>query len=270
MFERIINSFTELGYQFLDVIPKLVGAIVILVIGYWLSKLIASLINKGLKAIQIDRLGDKINEIEIVDKSNFNFVLSDVISKGVYYILFLLFAVVAADVLDFEAVSNVIVDIFDFVPKLIAACIVLAIGLVIADFLKNIVNTTTKSLGIPSASLIGSFVFYFILLMTIVTALSQIGIDTDFISNNLTVILGGAVFAFGLGYGIASKDTMANFLTSFYSKDKFKIGDKIKVNNASGEIIEMDSSTVTLRSENSNKIIIPLHKLSAETVEIIS
>jgi len=269
MLDRIIKSFTELGYQFLDVIPKLVGAIVILVVGNWIAKLIASLIKKMLVALKVDTLGDKINEIDVIEKSSFNFVLSEIISKCVYYILFLLFAMVSAEVLEFKAVSDLFNDIFNFIPKLIAAGIVLTIGLVIADLLKNIVNTTTKSLGIPSAKIIGSFVFYFIVLMTVVTALTQIGIDTDFISNNLTVILGGAVFAFGLGYGIASKDTMSNFLASFYSKDKFKLGNKIKIEDVSGEIIEMDNSTMTILGNDNQKIIIPLRKLTTETVEII-
>jgi len=269
MLDRIINSFRDLGYQFLDVIPNLVAAIAILIVGNLLAKLISNLIRKALVTLKIDSLGDKVNEIEFIEKSSFNFVLSTIISKALYYILFLLFAMVAAEVLQFQAVTDLFNDIFNFIPKVIAASIVLAIGLVIADLLKTIVNTTTKSLGIPSATMIGTFVFYFILLMTIVTALTQIGIDTDFISSNLTVILAGAVFAFALGYGIASKDTMANFLASFYSKDKFKLGDKIKIEDVSGEIIELDNSTMTLLGNNSQKIIIPLRKLTTEKVEVI-
>ncbi len=269
MLDRIISSFTQLGYQFLDVIPNLIAAIVIIIVGNLVAKFISKGIGRMLRSLKIDSLGDKINDIDVVQKSNFNFVLSQIISKIFYYVLFLMFAMVAAEVLEFKAVSDLFNDIFDFIPKVIAACIVLAIGLVIADLLKTLVNTTTKSLGIPSASLIGSFVFYFILLMTVVTALTQIGIDTDFISNNLTVLLGGAVFAFGLGYGLASKDTMANFLASFYSKDKFKLGNKIKIENVSGEIVEMDNSTMTILGVDNQKIIIPLSKLTTEKVEII-
>ena len=269
MLDRILTSFKQLGFQFLDVIPNLVAAIVIIIVGNLIAKFISSIVRKMLVTIKIDSLGDKINDIDIIHKSSFNFVLSQIISKILYYVLFLMFAMVAADVLEFQAVSDLFRDIFDFVPKLIAACIVLAIGLVIADLLKTVVNTTTKSLGVPSASLIGSFVFYFIVLMTVVTALTQIGIDTDFISNNLTVLLAGAVFAFGLGYGIASKDTMANFLASFYSKDKFKLGNKIKIEDVSGEIIEMDNSTMTILGNDNQKIIIPLRKLTTEKVEIL-
>ena len=269
MLERVTRSFIDLGYQFLDVIPKLAGAIIILIIGWIISKFIGGLVRKLMKALRIDRLGDKLNEIDLVYKSSFNVVISDIIGKIVYYFLFLLFAMVAADLLEFEAITTLIYSIFDFIPRLIAACIVLGFGLVIADLLKKVVNTTTRSLGIPSAKLIGSFIFYFILLMTIVTALSQLGIDTDFISTNLSVILAGAVFAFGIGYGIASKDTMANFLASFYSKDRFKIGDKIKIEDAQGEIIEMDNSTITLQGNSNQKIIIPLKKLTTEKVEIL-
>jgi len=92
-------------------------------------------------------------------------------------------------------------------------------------------------------------------------------IETNVIESNLSVILAGGVFAFALGYGIASKDMMANFLASFYTKDKFKIGDRITVEGMSGEIIDVDNNSILLQSDR-KKVVIPLKKLSSENVEI--
>ena len=103
--------------------------------------------------------------------------------------------------------------------------------------------------------------------MTVVTSLTQIGIDTDFISNNLSIIIAGCVFAFALGYGLASKDMMSNFLASFYSKEKIKIGDLVSIDNVKGEVIKIDGSSLTLLTANS-KVIIPLSKLTSETLEV--
>ena len=141
--------------------------------------------------------------------------------------------------------------------------------MLIADFLQKIVLTTTKSIGIPSAKLVSSFVFYFIFIMAIITAVSQLGIGTEFIATNLSIIIGGGVMAFALGYGIASKSTMSNFLASFYSRERFKIGDRIKLEETEGEIVGMDSSSLTLSSAR-GKVIIPLSKLIAEKVEILN
>ena len=97
--------------------------------------------------------------------------------------------------------------------------------------------------------------------------MAQAGINTDLINNNLTMILGGGVLAFALGYGFAAKDMMANFLASFYTKEKFVIGDFITIEDVSGSIIDMDNSSLTLQAD-SKKVVIPLSKMSAEKVVI--
>ena len=117
-------------------------------------------------------------------------------------------------------------DIINFIPRLLVAGIVLMIGVFIADFIKDIITTVCQSLGIPSAKMIGGFVFWFIFLTALVSAMGQAGIETDFIMSNLSLLLAGGVFAFALGYGIASRDMMANFLASFYTKEKVNILDK--------------------------------------------
>jgi small-conductance mechanosensitive channel len=155
-----------------------------------------------------------------------------------------------------------------YVPLLISAAIVMAIGLFIADALRKMTLTTCQSLGIPSAKTIASFVFYFIVISVLMSALTQAKINTDFIKQNLSIVLGGLVAAFAIGYGLASRNMMANFLASLYSKDRFKIGDTISINGTTGTIENMDSTTLTLTTPDKKRVIVPLSKLTTETVEI--
>ena len=267
MISRILTLLTDLLESFLSVIPNVLGAILVFIIGWIVAKIFGGITGRILRSIGIDGLAAKLNEIEIVQQSNIKIIPSRLFSKIVYYILLLIFSIVAAEILQIEPVSQLILDILNYIPQLISAALVLVIGVLVADVIKNIVLTTTQSLGIPSAKIIGAFVFYFVLLMSIVTALTQIGIDTKFISTNLSVIIGGAVAAFALGYGLASKDTMSNFLASFYSKDRFVIGDVISVDGTKGEIIYMDNNSLTLQTEDS-QVIIPLSMLSKGKIEI--
>ncbi len=267
MLERILTLLKDLFEQFASVVPNVLGAIIVFFIGWMIAKFIARIIKKAMSAIGIDNLAAQLNDIEIVQKTNVKVVPSTLLSKLAYYFLLLIFSIVSAEILQVAPVSQLVLDILNYLPLVISAALVLMIGIVVAEALKNIVLTTTQSLGIPSAKIIGSFVFYFILLISLVTALSQIGIDTNFLSTNLSVIIAGAVLAFAIGYGLASKDTMANYLASFYSKDRFIIGDVIKVNGVRGEIIHMDNNSLTLQSEES-KVIIPLSILSKGQVEV--
>lgn len=268
LIERIIELLKQLLYDFFKILPSILGAIIVFIIGYIIAKLVAYVIKKVLKSIQIDKFAERLNEIDFISKSNFNIVPSLILSKIAYYVILLVFGIVSTEILNFDAVSELVSNLVSYIPHVIAAIIVLFIGLLIADLLKGIVVTAAKSMGIPSASIIGGAVFYFVFLMTLITAIKQIGIEADFIETNLSYIIGGGVMAFAIGYGLASKDMMSNFLASFYSKDKFHTGDTIAINGFKGIIEEMGSSSITLRSKENHKIIIPLSKLTAENVEV--
>ena len=132
--------------------------------------------------------------------------------------------------------------------------------------IRKVVKTTCDSLGIPSSKLIASLVFYFIFINIVISALSQAQINVEFLSQNISLVIGGAVLAFGLAYGLASKDIFANYLASFYSKNLFELGDHIRIEDVEGEIVELDRTTITILS-GEKKIIIPFSKAIKERIE---
>ncbi|NJN34318.1 MAG: mechanosensitive ion channel [Saprospiraceae bacterium] len=166
------------------------------------------------------------------------------------------------------AVSQLIMDLLDYIPRIIVAMIVLSVGLLIANILKKAVYTACKSVGIPSPNLIANFLFYFIFLTALISALSQAQVDTDFVKSNINIILGGGVAAFALGYGLASKEMMTNFLASFYSRRHFSVGDTVKIGDTIGKIVFEDNTCLKIQA-GERLIVIPLSKLMTQEVEIL-
>jgi small-conductance mechanosensitive channel len=265
----VTKALQELLNEFFKAIPNFVAAVTVAIIGYIISKIVAKLIKTFLTKIKIDKLGEKLNEIELISKANIEIKLSEVFSKIVYYFLLLFFMVASAELLGMPAVSQLVMDIFQFIPNLIVAVLVLIIGILVAEMMKGIVHTALKSLGIGSAKIIANILFYFLFINIVILALTQAKINTNFLAQNLSIIIGGAVLAFAIGYGSASKDVVANFLASFYSKDKFKIGDTVTIDDETGEIITIDKASITLLAKD-KKVIIPLSKITSEKIIIHS
>ncbi len=259
----------ELLLNFAAIIDNIVGALAVLLIGWLVASLVAKVTKRLLKGIGIDRLAARLNEIEVIHKSNLKIVPSVLLSKILYYLLFFVFIIAATDVLGMEAVTLLMGNLLNYIPKLLSALVVFVVGVLVADFLKKIVLTTCQSLGIPAASTIANVVFYFLFLNVIMITLSQAGIDTDFIQDNISIILAGVVLAFAIGYGFASRQIVANFLSSFYNKEKLKVGDVIGIEGVKGTVIEIGNNSFTLQSED-RKIIVPLAKLSSENMEVFS
>lgn len=248
-------------------LPNFLGALLVLLVGWMAARTLRRLFRRLLAATGIDKLAENLNAIDLVQRANIQLFPSKLLSSILYYLLMLIVAMAATELLGMPQVSQLMTDIINYVPNLITALIVLVLGLLFSDFIKNLVLTACRSLGIPSANLIANVVFYFLFIAVAMSALGQAKINTEFIQSNLTVLLGGAVLAFSFGYGFASKDMMANFIASFYSKSKVQVGDRIRIEEVEGEVISVGNTSITIKATD-RQIIIPLSKLTSENVEI--
>ncbi len=248
-------------------LARLLGALLVILFG----RLIASGMGKGLtklfKKIGVDKLADRLGQIDLFRKSPIKVTPSDVIGKAIYYIIFFIFIWIATDMLRIAALSDMISKVFDYLPVLTSALIVFIAGVFLADFLKKIVLTATKSLNIPAANLIANLVFYFLFINVAMITLAQAGIQTESIEDNISIILAGVVAAFAIGYGYASRPVLSNMLAAYYNRNRINLGDQITIGGIEGKVVKMDNTTFTL--ETSDKLVVfPLNKLITERYEL--
>ncbi|WP_373551797.1 mechanosensitive ion channel domain-containing protein [Haliscomenobacter sp.] len=270
-FNNLYNKYQPMFDQFfmglIAFVPKFVGALLLLFLGWFLGRMIARFFQKLLERIGADKLGDRLNQIDFIARSPVKLKPSTMVGKFLYYVIFIFFFMAATDTLGITAVSEMISKIFEYLPRILSALVVFVIGILFADMLKKLVHTACISLNIPAGGLIANFVFYFVFINVAMITLSQAGIDTNFIQDNLSIILAGIVGAFAVGYGYASRPLVGNLLASYYNKSKVKVGDLISIDGVKGKIVAMDNSTMTLDADD-RKIIVPLNKLSSEKYEI--
>ncbi len=263
------NIFNILITQFQDFVPRLLWCLIILTIGYLIARAVKIVIKQVLSKIGFDRIGDKLNEIGIIKQLKTEISLSDIVAKIFYYYLLLIFLTLAAEKLGVDTITNMVRSLVTFIPKLIAGAVMLQIGVMLSDAIKTAIIALCKSFNIASAKLIGNIAFIFFLIITLITALGQIGIETALLESSFILIIGGVVGAFALGYGIASKDVLANVISSFYSRKNYHEGQLIKIDNVKGIITKIDNTTVTIVNEDTTTII-PLQLFQTRQVEIFN
>ncbi len=249
-------------------LPKFISAVILFYIGLLIAKFAKRGITKILSAVGIDRLTERINDIEFVQSTGMQVQFSDLIGRIVHFFIVFMFTMMTVDVLNITAVSQLLQNAFDYLPSLLTAGIILVLGVYIADLLKGITVAACQSLGIPSAKVIGGVVFYFLFISIAVSALSQAKIETAFISANLTAIIAAGALAFAIGYGLASKDLAANYLASYYNKSKVRVGDEVVIDSQRGKVVLIDNSSLILQTPD-RAIIVPLAKLTTTTVQVI-
>ena len=265
--EILISTLTKLINQFVEFVPRFIFAAFILLIGYAVAKGLAVITSKLLERVGFDKIGDKLNEVSIVKQLQTEIKLSHIVAKVLYYFIMLGFITDATRTLGVGAITSLVEKLVNFVPQLIVAAIMLQIGVLVSEAIKNAVVSICKSFNVPSAKLIGSIVFTFFLVITIISALGQAGVNTELLESRFNLLMGGIVLAFAVGYGFASKDILANLLSSFYNKNKYQEGQIIQIDDVKGKIIALDTTSITLETGES-KTVFPLQALQSKKVEI--
>ena len=252
---------------FSNALPKMVLVIFLLLVGWIVGKLFKKVVTKALKIIKLDDAMDRLELSPILSRIG---IQSTCVFIGavVYWMIMLIFLLTIAEVINMPILSEGIAAILGYIPQLLIALVIFIFGLFIANMIKNLVYNATDSIGLKGARVISNIVYYVLFIFIAITAINQTGVDTTIITSNVTLIFGAMLLAFGISYGIASKGIMSNMLSSFYRKDKFKPGMKIKVDDVEGVIKEMDSMSLTIETSD-RKVIVPTHLLTEKKIEIL-
>ena len=259
--------FAELLARFSSAAPKLLLALLILVVGRVIAGIVRRLVRRILATLQVDRLAERLNDIDLVQRTGMRIQISGVVAQMVFYVLMLGFIIFATDMLGIPAITDMVRDVINYLPALFSAFVLFLLGLFLADMVRGAVQTTCQSLGIPSAKMIATAVFYFLFVTIAVSALSQAKISTGFIASNLTVIIGALALAFAIGYGLAARDLVANYIAGHYNRNKVRIGDDVRIAGVRGKVVLIDSTSMILQTPE-RAIIIPLSKMTTEKVEV--
>ena len=232
-----MQAFSKMGEQLSSGLLNLLGAIIILIIGWLITKLVLFLIRKLLKVTRIDKLSEKLTNANLFGEAKITFKISYVVLESVRWIMYLIFLIVAADIMNWTAISNEISKLFGYLPNLFIAVTLFIIGLYIANFIRKALRGLFDAISLNGSKTLSSIVFFIIVILFTITALNQADIDTSIISNNLIIIIGGAVLTVVIALGIGSIEVVQRLLLTYYIRKNYAVGDQIKI----GEIIRGDN-----------------------------
>ena len=266
--EKLQKSFSDMFNSAVEMIPKVIVFICILLVGKIIASIIRRVISRALKAIHFDSMLEKAGMEVMLNKIKPGLKASTIISKMLYWFVMLAFITAAADYIGFEMVTNGIEAFFAYLPQLLTAILFMFIGLYIAEMVKNVVYTAANSIGVSGAKAIANIVYYLLAIVVVITGLGQAGLETQLIETNLHLIIGSILLAFAISYGMASRDITANLLSSYYGKGKFKPGMKIRIKDQEGIIEKVDGISITL-NQGEKSVVIPAKQLIENEIEIL-
>jgi hypothetical protein len=196
--------------------------IIILIIGWVISKLIKTIVTKVLKAIRIDNLSERIKLDTLLAKGGLQYSLSALVGVICYWLALLVTFVVAINAIGLTIAADLLNQVVLYIPNVIAAIFILIAGMFIASLLKTIIQTAASNAGISHINLLGKVVEIAVIVFTIAIALEQLKIGAKIIELMVGVMLGSIGLAVGLAFGLGCKDIAARTMSDFVDKVKKK------------------------------------------------
>ena len=220
--ELITDPIRQMLTKILAYLPILLGALIILIVGWIVAKVIRRLVDWLLKAVRFDTMADKAGVSEILSKGDLKITAREVVSGLVYWLVIIMVLVMTVNALGLPNTSDVLASLFAYIPNVIAALLVLVVAMFLAGFVSGIVRIAAGNAKLPKPELLAGISRWAIIIFALTIALAQLGIATLLVTTTFNIILGGIVLALALAFGLGGKDAAARYLEELKQRRSMK------------------------------------------------
>ena len=213
--DAVFLSLSNALNTFLAAIPQVIGALLILIIGWIVAGMVARLVGELLRRAGADRLFAEHGG-RVYGAQSEKIRPSVVASELVKWLIRLVFLVAAANVLGMPQVSELLNQVLLWIPNLIVAAIILLVAPLLARFVRGAIEVGAGQMGFTNAPLLGRIAEIAIVAFAVVIAINQIGIAADLVNIIFIGLVGAFALAFGLAFGLGGRDVAAQLTQSWY------------------------------------------------------
>lgn len=220
--EKQLNLFWESTQQFFNEIavalPQIIGALLILLIGWIIARVLKKLIIRGLKLVRFNYLTEKSGIEKFLSDGGVKVSSIDIIGTLVYWIIMLVVILATLNSLKLTAASTLFNEIMLYIPNIIVAIIVLILGIYSARIVSQVLITSLKNMKETTAVIIGRIAYYAIIVLTVFIILGQLNIADEIATSAFIILFGAICLAFGLAFGLGGKDWAADIIKKYLNK----------------------------------------------------
>jgi len=246
-------------------LPRIAAALVLLLVGLLVARLVGRGLAKALEAAGLDGLGERLGIHDPLERFGMRRSVSRVLGRIVRVGLTIVVVLAAVSLLGLSVLDDAINQAVLFLPRILTALVLLLAGVVVGTFAKNRIDRLARQMDFPDAT--GRAVELLVIAVFAVTALAQLGVSTTLLTLLVSLLLGGVITAFALAFGLGGREVARALSSGRFVRDTYDVGATIAVAGHRGEIVDIESSFTVLRTTSGTTVRIPNHLLVESVVE---
>ena len=202
--------------QFGAFLPRLLLALLILIVGWLVAKAVRLIVIKSLRAINLHILTEHAGIDRFLHQGGMRTDTIGIIGTLVYWLVTLAVLMVAFNSLGLTNVTDLIGRVALFIPKVIVAVLILAFGAYFARFIDNTIIAYSRNIGVEDAEMLGRIARYAILIFVTMIALEQVDVASELVRESFLILLAGVVLALALAFGLGSQHRAAELIDKWW------------------------------------------------------
>jgi small-conductance mechanosensitive channel len=265
----LMDSFREAFNQVVQLAPKVLAMIVVLVLGYLIARIVARAITVLSQKIGLEVAAERSGLADSMQHMGIKRNVSAIVGTIVFWLLMCVFIMAAVNILGLQDVSAAMYSVVSYIPKLLVATLVVVIGLLVASFLRGVVATSADRVGLTYAEHLANGFYYVLVLVTFHAALTHLGMNLELLENMILIAFGALAIGFALAFGLGGRDVIGGILAGYYVRQRLQSGDRVTVGTLEGTVREVGPVATVIETEEDNFInrrSIPNAKMLNEAV----
>ncbi len=215
-----ILAFQNLWQGFLNFIPVLIGAIVVFVIGWFISVAVGKLITEILKKAKFNQIFEKGGWKTALAKAEIKVDASGFIGAIVKWILVIVFLLAAVEILGLPQFADFLRGVLGYLPNVVVASLIFVVTVIVVDIVEKLVRASVEGIKVGYGQVVSAIVRWSIWIFAILAILHQLGIARPFMEILFTGLVAMLVISLGIAFGLGGKDVAAEILQDLKRKLK--------------------------------------------------
>lgn len=265
--EGLTDAVTASLTQIVAFLPTVILAFMLLALGYLLARVVSIVVTRLLQLMGFDRLLSRTAVQTLLERSGTKQKSSEILGMIAFWIIFLVFLIKASDTLQLTMVSDALTTIAYYIPKIGIAVLVLILGLIAANFVRELITMTCSSAGITHGTMVAQAVYVAVVLLIVVTAIDALGINTDLLNNTIVILLAGLIGGAALSFGLGSRAAVANLIAAHYLGSVVRVGMTVKIGDNQGTVVAVTPISVVLETIE-GRVVVPASQFTESTAVI--
>jgi hypothetical protein len=208
----VAASLQNLWLGFMDFVPRLIGSLIVLILGLIVAAGLGILVEKIFDAIRLDAFLKKIGLGPFFERAGLRLRAAYFLGRLVYWFIIVAFLLAAVDSLGLYALSQFLQSVLNYLPNVIAAVLIMLAAVVLANFLRRLTSASVMSAKLHAAHFLGTLVWWAIVVFGFLAALEQLNIAAAVIQSIITGFIAMMALAGGLAFGLGGRDYAAHLL----------------------------------------------------------